>query len=893
VSHTPRRIPFALRIAASILPSDAREDVLGDLVESWLERKASHGRASAWLWTLRQPLVSLGARMSFRSRMSRTLQPGTDIGFSWIDVKLGIRMLWKQPILTIVAGLTLALGIPAALIPTHVLNVMDSDLPVEEGHRILGLRNWDTQRDTPEPRILHDFAVWRETLTSFEEIGAVRPSSWNVHSPDGRAAEVLGAEVTASVFSILRVPPLEGRLLLPSDEVEGAPDVVVISADLWASRFARDPEIVGRTIDIGRRPHTVVGVMPEGFYFPSREYLWLPFRADPIHYPVGGGPELLALGRLADGVSEADASVEVETVGARLRATWPETHDGLRTETISFSLMLVGEVPKDLGASREFMMVQLLCLVLLAVACGNVGTLILARTAMRLNEISVRSALGASRVRILSQLFVESLVLALGATAAGLVFAQTLVNGVGNRIMEGALPYWIDLDLTGGSIALALGLAAACALFAGVLPAFKATSPRIQQNLQSHGRGATIRFGALTTILIVAEVALSMGFLSFGTGAIKTYIVDRPDTYDIPLDPYLTAGFRTPRGEPTETTPDEYEREFRIRVAQNQEALRDRLAADPAVRRVAMGLNTTGRGYPARAITLESGQPWPGGWIDSGRVHFDYFRDLGIDVLYGRGFTADDVASGPGAPYPSVVVNEDFAELVFGNTNAVGRRVRYTSDPEPAPWYEIVGVVEAYEPDLVGAERRTVLYHPLGSADLNPMRYVIEVDGLAADFLPRLRSIAADVDPDAVIENAYPADYLVGRRELENRSLALFIFILSAVGMMLAASGLYALVSFTVSQRTREIGIRTALGAAASDVIFTIARRALIQVTIGVALGSVLGWWALEDELLSMANAHQIIAGVAIAVIVFAALCCLAPIRRGLRIQPTEALREA
>ncbi|MEQ1855261.1 MAG: ABC transporter permease [Longimicrobiales bacterium] len=892
MSDAPRRTPLALRIAASLLPSDAREDVLGDLVESWRERQASHGRTSAWLWTIRQPLVSIGARLAFRSRMPRTLRAGAGIGFSWIDVRLGVRMLWKQPILTIVAGLTLALGIPAALIPTHTLNVLDSDLPVEEGDRILGLRNWDIQRDTQAPQILHDFTVWRETLTSFQEIGAVRPTSWNVHSADGRAAEVVGAEVTASVFSILRVPPLEGRVLLPSDEVEGAPDVVVISADLWASRFAGDPEIVGRTIDIGRRPHTVVGVMPEGFYFPSREYLWLPLRANATNYPVGGGPELLALGRLAEGVSKSEASVELETVGARLRATWPETHDALRAETISFSLMLVGEIPKDLGASREFMMVQLLCLVLLAVACGNVGTLILARTAMRLNEISVRTALGASRVRILSQLFVESLVLAVGATAVGLILAQTLAKGVVDTMLEGELPYWIDLHLTGGSIALALGLAAACALLAGVLPAIKATSPRIQQNLQRHGRGATVRFGAFTTVLIVAEVALSMGFLTFGTGAVATYLIDQPEGYDVPLDPFLTTGFRTPGSDPTESKRDDYEREFRIRVAQNQEALRDRLAADPAVRRVAMAAQTTGMEYPARAITLESGQPWPGGPVNAGRVHIDYFRDLGIEVLYGRGFTADDVATGPGAPYPSVVVNEDFAESLFGSGNAVGRRVRYTSAPEPAPWYEIVGVVEAFEPDLVDAERRPVLYHPLASADLNPMRYVIEADGPAEDFLPRLRSIAADVDPDAVIENAYSADYLVGRRELENRLLALFVFILSAVGMMLAASGLYALVSFTVSQRTREIGIRTALGAAASDIVLTIARRALVQVLIGVALGSILASWALEDEL-SMPNAPRLIAGVAVAVVVFAALSCLSPIRRGLRIQPTEALKEA
>ncbi|HUP52947.1 MAG TPA: ABC transporter permease, partial [Longimicrobiales bacterium] len=316
------RIPLVLRIAARLLPRDAREEVLGDLVEAWRVREHTQSRWARARWTLRQPLEALRARLRPRPRGTgsrtpplRMIRRAPGLGFSWLDVKLGVRMLGKQPILTIVAGLTLALGIPSALMPTHAIGLFQLALPVEEGDRVVGLRNWDLESNRPFLRNLHDFRVWKETLGSFESLAAVRSDPWNVHSPDGRAAEVRGAEVTASVFPLLRVPPLLGRTLLAADETAGAADVVVISEDLWASRFTRDPEIVGKVVTIGRRPHTIVGVMPAGFYFPMRDHLWLPLRAHADDYAVGAGPDLFVVGRLTDGVSKSQAEAELRTVG--------------------------------------------------------------------------------------------------------------------------------------------------------------------------------------------------------------------------------------------------------------------------------------------------------------------------------------------------------------------------------------------------------------------------------------------------------------------------------------------------------------------------------------------------------------------------------------------------
>jgi predicted permease len=837
-------------------------------------------------------LVSIGSCIALRSRLPQRLHSTAGIGISWIDVKLGIRMLGKQPILSAVAGLTLALGIPAALIPTHILGVLDDELPVDEGHRVLGLRNWDVRANDPaSARILHDFAVWQETLRSFEELGAARSDPWNLHSPDGRAAEVRGAEVTASVFSILRVPPLLGRTLLPADEVAGAPDVVVISADVWESRFAADPDIVGKTIGIGRRPHTVVGVMPEGFHFPVDDHLWLSLRVDPSDYAVGTGPDLLVVGRLAEGVSAGEANAELRTVGARLREQWPETHAGLRSEAVPFGVLFVGEPD-----GWVLVLLQLLSFGLLAIACGNVGTLILARTATRMNEISVRTALGASRTRILSQLFAESLVLALGATAVGLVLAQLVVTGVANALLAGEVPYWIDLDLTPRIVLIAFGLGSVCAVLAGVLPAVKATSPRIQQNLQAHTRGATVRFGALTTVLTVAEIALSVAFLCFGTAALDSFM-NRTGDAGLDLDRFLIVRLRTPRIEPTAAETETYEAAFAVRATANQDELLARLAADGDVMRVAMGANLPGGGHPTRWVIVDGAGEETAVPVDGARVHVDYFRALGLDVLRGRTFTSADVAASDRYQRRSVVVNDQLVRDVFGGGDAVGRLIRFTdlAPNEPSVAYEIVGVVETFGPNLVDPEHSAAVYHPLTSADVHPMQFLVEIDGAASAFIPRLRAIAASIDPDAIVENPTPVSELVARQQLEMRAVTVFVFGLSAVGMLLAATGLYALLSFTVSQRRREIGVRTALGADAKDVVTTIARRALAQLVVGVTIGSTAGWLLVRDNaaVFMVDSVALLVGGVASSVIVFSALACLPPIRRGLRIQPTEALREA
>ena len=261
-------------------------------------------------------------------------------GACWLDVKLATRMLFKHPGLTLVAIFTLAIGIPVGLLPLHVLDSLTTPLPVEDGEEIVIVRNYDRTTSDPVMRPLHDFVQWRKELSSFEDLGMWRTELYNVNSEDGRAAPVRGAEVTASVFSLLRIPPLFGRPLNEADEVMGAPDVVVIGYDLWQSRMAGDRDIVGSTIRIGAIPYTVVGVMPEGFLFPIRDHLWLPFRYDPLEFERGSGPAGSIMGRLADGVSIEEARNEIELLGQRMARQFPDTHAQLQPQVLPYTHVL-------------------------------------------------------------------------------------------------------------------------------------------------------------------------------------------------------------------------------------------------------------------------------------------------------------------------------------------------------------------------------------------------------------------------------------------------------------------------------------------------------------------------------------------------------------------------
>ena len=339
------------------------------------------------------------------ARSARGLALLDELRFSWLDVKLGLRMLVKNPALTAVAVFALAAGIPVGLAPVHVAHAFLAPLPQDTEDRIRSVRLYDPAMTSMALPTVADYRYWSARLSSFSSLGAYRTSSYVLATDDARGAPVSGVEVTPSVFDVLATPPLLGRTLVAADAVAGGPDVVVLGHDLWQGRFGADPTWIGRTVDVAGVAHVVVGVMPEGFLFPHRHQLWLPLRLggagsgseDAGSGSRGDGLRALVIGRLGPGVSDEQAQVEAEAVGVRDATELGADRSALRVEVVPFALAFVGAPAGGLEALPEFVLFRLLALALLLIACGNVAMLMFARTATRFRELAVRTALGAGR----------------------------------------------------------------------------------------------------------------------------------------------------------------------------------------------------------------------------------------------------------------------------------------------------------------------------------------------------------------------------------------------------------------------------------------------------------------------------------------------------------------
>ncbi|HST63511.1 MAG TPA: ABC transporter permease, partial [Longimicrobium sp.] len=396
----------------------------------------------------RQAMIAFGG-------VDKHKEQGRDVrGLTWIlgmslDFKLGARMLVKYPGLTFVGGLSMAVAIAAGAATFElVTQAVHPRLPLDEGHRVVGIRLWVAAANRVEPQALHDFADWRGEARTIRELGAFRTVTRNLIAADGTAEPVSLAEMTASGFQVARATPLLGRMLMEDDERPGAAPVVVIGHDVWKRRFEGDPGVLGRTVRLGRAEATVVGVMREGFAFPVSHAVWMPLQANALDHPRRGGPGIFVFGRLAPGASLDAARAELATLGRRAAADFPETHADLRPEVMPYvkawSPFPTQGIPWGTVTAAGHSLNASLMMFLLLV-CANVATLVFARTATRGWEITVRNALGASRGRIVAQLFVEALVLAGLAALLGLLVAELALRwGVALLAGGDGMPYWID-----------------------------------------------------------------------------------------------------------------------------------------------------------------------------------------------------------------------------------------------------------------------------------------------------------------------------------------------------------------------------------------------------------------------------------------------------------------
>ena len=802
---------------------------------------------------------------------------------SALDFKLGLRMLRRYPGITAVGTVAIALALALGMLYFDGLNkALRPTLPVADGDRIVTVRYWDVGNRIVEDRTLHDFAMSRANVRSIEQLGAAVVFNRNLVTEDHQVAPVRGAEVTASAFTLMGVTPLVGRTLTARDEQPAEPLAAVIGERLWTTRFERDPSIVGRSVKVGAADATIVGVMPERFGFPVNQYLWLPLRTDGSLLAPRTGPPVSIFGRLAAGASLQQAEAEFDGITARLAPIDPEAYKNLRPRVVAYGTPpLEGDTPvigEVLYAANAFF------LLMLAVICTNVATLVFARTATRGWEVAVRNALGASRGRIIAQLFAEALVLAAVAAVLGTAAASLALRWGVHVVGPDLLPFWITDRLSPITWLYAALLALVAATIVGVLPALRVTRLNVLDSLRrEHAARANLKFGGFWTTVIVGQVAMTIALIPLAPVLVNASNRFGQRAEGVGADRYLSATVTFDRQAPPADSA------ALARGRQSVAELERRLRAEPGVDEVAFAdrLPVMDTSKCRVEIDPATGAGATGGVSAIAHVSSSFFEAFGSAVVAGRNFSPLDVERGN-----VLIVNQSFTHFVLGDRNPIGQRVRLTHSEEDGAvaddgWYEIVGMVKDVGWQMPEPSEQAAIYHPALLQPGTSLNVAVRVRD-PIDFAPRLRVLANAVDPEMQLTDVRLLSEAGGRAAALTWTAAYVAGAVSLLVLLLSASGIHALMSFIVARRTREIGIRVALGSPARRIVTGIFLRAFLQIAVGLLAGSAIV--ALKIDVRSHEQVLMLIGADAVMLIAGVVACAL-PLRRALAINPTEALR--
>jgi predicted permease len=826
-------------------------------------------------------------------------------GAAWLsglslDFTLGLRMLAKYPGLTFVGVLGMSVAVTVgALAFTAVGALTGAVLPVPDGGRIIAIDNLDARENRDARTSVRDLIVWREALPAVEAFGAYRTVPRNVITDDVRSGARQVAEMTAAGFRLLRVAPLRGRYLNDDDEHAGAPHVAVIGFDFWQQRFGGRDDVIGTTVQLGTVRHTVVGVMPRGFSFPVNNQVWTPLRLTPSASDAQGeAPDINVFGRLAPRASIADAQLQLTTIAQRLAAEDPKRYEYTRPQARPYTRTPIIDMRIDGTRMGSLLhLAQVAVALLLAVIATNVAVLVYARTASRSGEMAVRTALGASRRRVVTQLFAEALVLSGLASVFGIVVAHFVFQRVEAMVRQSAgdlLPYWMRLELTPGVVVYVVALTVLAAVIIGIIPGLKATR-RVSENLKDLSGGSSVQLGRTWTALLVAQVAVSVAALpvalSGGKAWVELAMLDRSTP--------VTTAFVVATPLLDMQTVGEDRKIRRERYTNRVADLARKLEAEPGDIDVVLLSSAPGDEsnmyveLDRSSMAASVDPPLSAGYLRVGRVDNEFFAAFGVRVLSGRTFTPADFAPGASA----IIVNRSFVDRFLGGGSGLGVRMRGAENERELSKsnlkWEVVGVIEDFPVRKPTDGPSPRVYRPLRLAETFPITLAVRAGALEAPAsADRIRAIGISVDPTLRFGPIVTiADRL--NDEIKGERMAIFGLVMIALSVvLLSAAGIYALMSFTVTRRYREIGIRMALGAQRGRVLSGILRRALRQIGIGIGIGAIvtpiLGRLAGDT---GSFGSPVLMLEVAAMMIVVSLLATLGPARRALRVQPTEALR--
>ncbi|HEY6660618.1 MAG TPA: ABC transporter permease [Pyrinomonadaceae bacterium] len=796
------------------------------------------------------------------------------------DILYGIRSLVRNPAFTAIAIITLSLGIGANTAIFSVVNaVLLRPLPFADAERIVWL--WDTLPQLPTaPTSLPEFLDWKEQNRSFEHLAAFQSGNMFLDAGDGTEDVGVGL-VTPEMFSLFHVNPIIGRTFTEEETLPGRFRVAVLSYSMWQNRFGSDPNIPGRTIQLNGRPYTIIGVMPAGFSYPERATLWRPLPIDPA--ALDRGPHYLnVVGRLKADVTLAQAQADMSALAARLSQQHPEKTSGHGVKIVGLADVVVGDIGRAL-----YVLLGAVGFVLL-IACANLANLMLARTGGREREIAVRTALGASRLRIIRQLLTESLMIAVAGGTAGLLLAIWAVSWLVS-LSPDIIPRVNEISVDPRVAGFTLLVSVATGVLFGLVPALQVSKTDFTDALKESGRTtAGVRKQRLRSALVVSEVALSLVLLVGAGLLIRSFA--KLNQVDPGFNPerVLTLGVTL--------LPNKYPEEQQVATFYAQ--ILERMATVPGVISVAAtqdlpfsGSDTTDNfTIEGRPNIAKEAEPLTGYRVVTPR----FFQSMGIPLLAGRDFSDTDTKQSPNV----VVINEEFARRHFGSENPLGHRLKLQGQ-ERDPFL-IVGVVGNSRNLGLDEQPTAVAYvpflqDPLSKNYARSMTIVAQTKSDPAAIAGSLRAALISMDKSVPVYALKPmTEYL--RDSLSRRRFnVLLLSAFSGLALVLAAVGIYGVISYSVMQRTHEMGIRMALGAQRSDVLKLVLRQAMIVVLAGVGIG-LLASWALTRLLKSLLFNISVtdpltFAMIAVVMILIALLACLIPATRATKVDPLVALR--
>jgi len=796
-------------------------------------------------------------------------------------------MLRKNPGFTAVAVLTLALGIGANTAIFSIVNaVLLRSLPYPDPNQLVLMFNVPLQQPDALSSISYrDFALCREQNRVFSEIAGNAFHDLTLTGAD-EPSIVNAAAVTPEIFPLLNAKPLAGRTLLPEDGKQGAAPVAVLNENLWRSRFGSNPTLIGQSITLDKRSFTVVGILPASFRYPDgapRQDVWISVAQDPLFGPLISEPGVrlvVGIGRLKPGVSLTQAQAEMDTLGAQLAKEFPAQDSGFTIRIEPYRQVVVGNVKSALlillGAVG----------LLLLIACANIANLLLSRGTSRAKEIAVRMALGAGRARIIRQLLTESALLGLLGGFAGVLLAASSVWSL-RPFLPSEVIQISPIHVGGPVSAFALLLSLAAVLAFGLAPALLATPSNLQTNFKEGGDRTGQRGGQhVRSFLAIAEISLAMVLLVAGGLLMRSFA--RVTSVNPGFDPTNVIEAEVSLPQFQYSTPQQW-------TAFSNELLA-RLHAQPGLRDSALAapLPMDRQGQANLGFSVVGNPPLPPGksnTADYTTVSPDYFRVMRIPLLRGRFFSEQDSRSKPNV----AIISETLARRYFPNQDPIGREMRFGFPPNSNVPREIIGVVGDLRDVALSRKPGPMMYVPFAQAPLYGGEVVVRSSSSASRVAAGIRQTVRSIDKDLPVTDVESFPEAVGASVAQERFRTLLMSSFSGIALILAAVGIFGVISYSTSQRTHEIGIRIALGAQQRNVLRLILWQGTKLALLGLGAGAAaaLPLTHLMAGLLYGVSATDPLTFGAVGIVLLgvAVTACYIPARRAMRVDPMVALR--